>query len=48
MHHGASDKEIMEALALASLTSGFTAFADGIEALGDQITVDDVADDVAS
>ena len=38
----------MEALALASLTSGFTAFADGIEALGDQITVDDVADDVAS
>ena len=48
MHHGASDKEIMEALALASLTSGFTAFADGIEALGDQITVDDVTDDVAS
>ena len=48
MHHGASDKEIVEALALASLTSGFTAFADGIEALGDQITVDDVADDVAS
>ena len=40
MHHGASDKEIIEALALASLTSGFTAFIDGVEALGDQITVD--------
>ena len=48
MHHGASDKEIIEALALASLTSGFTAFADGIEALGDQITVDEAADDVVS
>ena len=48
MHHGASDKEIIEALALASLTSGFTAFADGIEALGDQITVDDAADDTVS
>jgi alkylhydroperoxidase/carboxymuconolactone decarboxylase family protein YurZ len=48
IHHGASDKEIIEALALASLTSGFTAFADGIEALGDQIAVDDVADEVAS
>ena len=48
MHHGASDKEIIEALALASLTSGFTAFADGIEALGDQITVGDIADDAAS
>ena len=43
MHHGASDKEIIEALALVSLTSGFTAFADGINALGDQITVDDAA-----
>jgi alkylhydroperoxidase/carboxymuconolactone decarboxylase family protein YurZ len=43
MHHGATDKEIVEALALVSLTSGFTAFADGIEALGDQITVDDAA-----
>ena len=39
MHHGASDKEIVEALALASLTSGVTAFVEGIEALGDQITV---------
>ncbi len=44
MHHGASDKEIIEALALASLISGFTAFIDGIEALGDQITVDDGGD----
>lgn len=43
MHHGASDKEVIEALALVALTSGFTAFADGIEALGDQITVDDTA-----
>jgi len=41
MHHGATDKEIVGALALASLTSGFTAFIDGIEALGDQITVDE-------
>ena len=41
MHHGASDKEVVEALALASLTSGFSAFADSIEALGDQITVND-------
>ena len=44
MHHGASDKEIIEALALASHTSGITAFVDGIEALGDQITVDTVDD----
>jgi alkylhydroperoxidase/carboxymuconolactone decarboxylase family protein YurZ len=43
MHHGASDKEVIEALALVSLTSGFTAFADGIESLGDQITVDNTA-----
>ena len=47
MHHGASDKEIIEALALASLTSGFTAFIEGIEALGDQLTVDAVDDGVA-
>ena len=48
MHHGASDKEIVEALDLAALTSGVTAFADGIEALGDQITVDEAADDIES
>lgn len=41
MYHGASDKEVVEALALASLTSGFTAFIDGIEALGDQLTLDE-------
>ncbi len=41
MYHGATDKEVVEALALASLTAGFTAFIDGIEALGDQLTVDE-------
>jgi alkylhydroperoxidase/carboxymuconolactone decarboxylase family protein YurZ len=41
MQHGATKKEVIEALALASLTSGFTAFIDGIEALGDQITIKD-------
>lgn len=40
MYHGATDKEVVEALALASLTAGFTAFIDGIEALGDQLTLD--------
>lgn len=40
MYHGASDKEVIEALALASLTAGFTSFIDGIEALGDQLTLD--------
>ena len=44
MHHGASDKEIIETLALTSLTSGVTAFVDGIEVLGDQFTVDAVDD----
>jgi alkylhydroperoxidase/carboxymuconolactone decarboxylase family protein YurZ len=38
MYHGASDKEVIEALSLASLTAGFTAFIDGIEALGDKLT----------
>ena len=40
MYYGATDKEVVEALALASLTAGFTAFIDGIEALGDQLTLD--------
>ncbi|HTV71232.1 MAG TPA: carboxymuconolactone decarboxylase family protein [Rhizobiaceae bacterium] len=40
MYYGATDKEVIEALSLASLTAGFTAFIDGIEALGDQITID--------
>jgi AhpD family alkylhydroperoxidase len=35
---GASDKEIIEVLSLASLTGGFTAFIEGIESLGDQLT----------
>ena len=39
MYYGATDKEVIEALSLASLTSGFTAFIDGIEALGDKLTV---------
>lgn len=43
MYHGATDKEVIEALSLASLTAGFTAFIDGIEALGDQLTLDDPA-----
>jgi alkylhydroperoxidase/carboxymuconolactone decarboxylase family protein YurZ len=38
MYHGASEQEVIEALALASLTAGFTAFIDGIEALGDKLT----------
>jgi len=38
MYYGASDKQVIEALALASMTAGFTAFIDGIEALGDQLT----------
>ena len=40
MYHGATDKQVIEALSLASLTGGFTAFIEGIEALGDQLTVD--------
>jgi alkylhydroperoxidase/carboxymuconolactone decarboxylase family protein YurZ len=41
MYYGATDKEVIEALSLASLTAGFTAFIDGIEALGDQLTLDE-------
>lgn len=40
MYQGATDKEVIEALSLASLTGGFTAFIEGIEALGDQLTVE--------
>jgi alkylhydroperoxidase/carboxymuconolactone decarboxylase family protein YurZ len=40
MYYGASDKEVIEALSLVSLTAGFTTFIDGIEALGDKLTVD--------
>ncbi len=32
---GATDKEIIEVLSLASMPAGFTAFIEGIEALGD-------------
>lgn len=38
MYQGASEQEVIEALALASLTAGFTAFIDGVEALGDKLT----------
>jgi len=41
MYYGATDKEVIEALSLASLSAGFTAFIDGIEALGDKLTLDD-------
>jgi alkylhydroperoxidase/carboxymuconolactone decarboxylase family protein YurZ len=40
MYYGATDKEVIEALSLASLSAGFTAFIEGIEALGDRLTVD--------
>lgn len=38
MYYGATDEEVIEALSLASLTAGFTAFIDGMEALGDKLT----------
>jgi alkylhydroperoxidase/carboxymuconolactone decarboxylase family protein YurZ len=38
MYYGASENEVVEALCLASLSSGFTALIDGMEALGDQFT----------
>jgi len=40
MHHGASEKEITEALALASVTSSACLWSDSIEALADQFTPD--------
>jgi AhpD family alkylhydroperoxidase len=40
MYHGATDKQVIEALSLASLTAGLTALIDGIEALGDRLTID--------
>src|SRR5690606_7773151 len=43
MYYGATDKEIIEALSLVSLTAGFTSYIDGIEALGDLLTLDDPA-----
>jgi alkylhydroperoxidase/carboxymuconolactone decarboxylase family protein YurZ len=44
MYQGASDEEVIEALSLASTLAGFTAFIEGIEALGDRLTVDPVGD----
>ncbi len=41
MYHGATDAEVIEALSLASLSSGFTAFIEGIEALGDLLGRDE-------
>jgi alkylhydroperoxidase/carboxymuconolactone decarboxylase family protein YurZ len=38
MRHGASGRQVIEALSLASLTAGFTAFIDGIEALGEDLS----------
>ncbi len=38
MYYGATDEEVIEALSLASLSGGFTALIDGIEALGDKLT----------
>ena len=39
MHQGATDKEIIEVLALASLASGTSTLAEGISVLKDQFTV---------
>jgi alkylhydroperoxidase/carboxymuconolactone decarboxylase family protein YurZ len=39
MYYSATDEEIIEVLSLVSMSSGFTAFIDGIEALGDQLTL---------
>jgi len=39
MYYGATDEDIIEVLSLVSLSAGFTAFIDGIEALGDQLTL---------
>lgn len=39
MYHGASDREVVEALSLAALDSGEATLADGIEALADQLTL---------
>lgn len=39
MHHGATDKEIMEALALASLTTGLGTLSSGIDSMREQFTM---------
>jgi len=38
MSQGASEEEIIEVFSLVSMAVGFTAFIEGIEALGDQLT----------
>ena len=40
MHQGATDKEILEALALASLATGFSTLSEGVNALSDQFTIE--------
>ena len=40
MHQGATDKEILEALALASLAAGFSTLSEGVGALSDQFTIE--------
>ena len=40
MHQGATDKEILEALALASLAAGFSTLSEGIGSLSDQFTIE--------
>ena len=40
MHHGASDKEIIEALSLASFASSSSTLSEGINALREQLTID--------
>jgi len=39
MHHGATDKEIMEALALASLTTGIGTLSSGIDSMREHFTM---------
>ena len=38
MHNGATDKEFIEALALASLTKGIGTFSEGIISMREQLT----------
>ena len=38
MHHGASEKEVIEALSLASLVSSTRVWSEGVSALADQFT----------
>ena len=40
MHQGATDKEILEALALASLAAGLSTLSEGVGALREQFTIE--------